>query len=160
MSRLRPAEWAVLGGALGLLVTMFFDWYEGPAGWPEDLNTTGWTSLGWFTIVLLVVCIACGLLLCGLLAADVGDAYNLPPGVILATLGLPTLLVLLVVVLLQPGLGPGLPNAVVKLQPAGWVGLLCAVLLVVGGLLSIHDERTTGAGRHYTPPPERPASPA
>jgi hypothetical protein len=160
VSHLRRAEWAVLVGAAGLLVTLFLDWYEGPAGTALAPNTSGWSSLGWFTVMLLVICIVAGLLLCALIAADAVDAFTLPPGVTLAMVGVPALLVLLLVLLFQPGLGTGLPNEAVTLQPAGWIGTACAVLLVAGGLLSLHDERTTGADRAFTPPTPRPAPPA
>ena len=168
MRRLRAAEWAVLVGAGGLLVSLFLDWYalDSPilersgVGARLDLNTTGWSALGWVMILLLVVCIVAGLLLVGLIASEAGDAYVLPPSVVLGTLGPPTLVILLLVVVFQPGLGAGLPNELVALEPAGWAGIACAILLVAGGLLSLRDERTTGPDRLFDPPPARPAPPA
>ena len=37
--------------------------------------------------------------------------------------------------------------------------MACAVLLVAGGLQSFRDERTTGADRIYTRPPDAPRRP-
>ncbi len=167
MKRLRIAEWLVLAGAIGLIVTLSMDWYDGGNERDVDfdrsalvLSTTGWAALGWLTIALLVICIAAGLLLFTLIAAGARDAYTLPPGVILVVLGLPTLLVLLIVVTLQPGLGAGLPNDAVRLEPVGCLGIACAFLLVGGGLASLRDERVTGPERIYRRPPARPAPPA
>lgn len=173
MKRLRPAEWAVLVGASGLLVTLFLDWYDLVAQGTgvgfvdrsiertlDQISTSGWSSLGWFTLLVLTICIVAGLILCVLTVAGVADGYVLPPAVVLAVLGKPALLVLLVVVVVQPGLGVGAPNDAVELTAAGWLGIACAVLLVGGGLLSIRDERTTGSDRVYSPPAPRPVPPA
>lgn len=162
MRRLRPSDWGVLVGAAGLLVTLFLDWFDvgGARVSSLDLSTTGWSSLGWFTVLLLALCIVLGLLLVVLLAAGAGDWANLPPGVALFALAPLTLIVLLVVVVLQPGLGAGLPNEVVSLQAAGWAGIACMVLLTVCALASIHDERRGTPGREFTPPEPRPAPPA
>ncbi len=168
MRRLRLAEWGVLVGGCGLLVTLFLDWYalqNATLVRPDviatiDAHTIGWSALGWLTTLFLVLCITAGLLLVALIASGAGDAYVLAPTVVLGTQGPLALIVLLVVVTLQPGLGEGLPNSVVTLEPAGWAGIACAVLLVVGGLFSLRDERTTGPGRHFEPPPARPAPPA
>ena len=186
MKRLRIAEWAVLVGAAGLLVTLFLDWYGVDGGYlldqlrapaierPEQsgpgalavgyaelrLDSSGWGALGWLTIALLISCVAAGLLLVTMIAAGATDVYALVPSVVLVVFGLPALIVLLVVVLFKPGLGADLSNGAVALEPAGWAGIGCAVLLVVGGLQSFRDERTTGADRIYTRPPARPAPPA
>lgn len=162
MKRLRIAEWIVLAGAIGLIVTLSMDWYaldDFDRSTPV-ISTTGWAALGWLTLALLVVCIAVGLLLFALLAAGARDAYTLPPGVVLVVLGLPALLVLLVDVTLQPGLGAGLPNDAVRLEPVGCLGIAFAFLLVGGGLASVRDERVTGPERFYRRPPARPAPPA
>jgi hypothetical protein len=165
--RLRPSDWGVLAGSAGLLVTLFMKWYEpdgnvsltqNPAG--TLLNTTGWSALGWFTVLLLALCIALGLLLVVLLAAGVGDWGNLPPGVALFALTPPALIVLLIVVLLQPGLGYGLPNDAVAMTTAGRAGVGLMVLLTVCASASIHDERRNTYGRTATPPTPRPAPPA
>ena len=165
--RLRPADWGVLVGATGLLLTLFMDWYEVAGAYvtrsadePLVVQPTGWASLGWLTVTLLALCIAAGLLLVVLLAAGVGDWANLVPAAVLFVLGPPTLLVLIIVVLLQPGLGSGLPNEIVSLTTAGWIGIACAVLLAGSGLASLHDERRTSPDRLVTPPVPRPAPPA
>ena len=89
-----------------------------------------------------------------------GDWANLPPGVALFALAPLTLIVLLAVVLLQPGLGYGLPNDAVAITTAGRVGVGCMALLTISALASIHDERRGTAGREFTPPAARPAPPA
>ena len=66
--------------------------------------------------------------------------------------------VLVVRVALQPGLGLGLPNRPVLVEAPAYAGLLFALLIPVGGFLSLSVERTdTAEARAFTPPPARPA---
>ena len=164
MKRLRFAEWVALLGAVTLLVTLFLDWFrvEGPGAQSLEAaaNTTGWTALGWVTVALLVICIVCAVALFVLTLAGAGDALTLPPGVVLGFVGPFALLVLIVVVLFQPGLGLGLPNDRVAMEPAGWIGLMGAFAMLLGGLASLRDERTTGPDRVAAKPDARPAPPA
>jgi len=148
LRRLKLAEWTALAGALGLLVTLFLDWYH-PG---RRTDASGWDTLGWLTLTLLVLAIVAALALALAFVLSGVDAFNDPPGVVLGAIGLPALLALLIDLLTAPW-----PHA--RLAPAGWAGAVFAVMLVAGGLASLRDERTTGYGRHFTPPPARPAPP-
>ncbi len=169
LARLRAAEWIALLGALVLFVVLFLDWFSaslrtvgarGGTLLTLELNTTGWASLGWFLVLLLAICMVLTLALCALIAAGADDAVTLPPAVALPVIGVPTLLILVIVVATQPGLGLGLPGSVVDVEPAAWAGVSGALLMVGGAIVSLRDERTTGADRRFTPPPARPAPPA
>jgi hypothetical protein len=141
LRRLKAAEWTALVGAVGLLLTLFLNWYR--VG--RRAHASGWDTLGWLTLTLLVIAIVAAIALAV-------DAFNTPPGVVLAAVGLPALAALFVDLLTAPW-----PSA--DLAPAGWAGAVFAVALVAGGMASIVDERTTGFGRHYTPPAPRAAPP-
>ncbi|HVP02167.1 MAG TPA: hypothetical protein VMT10_06315 [Solirubrobacteraceae bacterium] len=148
LRRLKLAEWAALVGALGLFASLFLDWYtpaRGHAG-------SGWNTLGWLTLTLLVITILAAVALAAAFIASPVDAFNTPPGVLLAAVGVPALVVLLIDLLTPPW-----PSA--SLAAAGWAGAVLAVLMVAGGLASLRDERTSGFGRHATPPPAQPAPP-
>jgi len=149
LRRLKAAEWTALVGAVGLLVTLFLNWYR--VG--RRAHATGWDTLGWLTLTLLVLAIVAALALTVALVVSAVDAFNTPPGVVLAAAGLPALAVLLVDLLTAPWPSAGL-------APAGWAGAVFAVVLVAGGMASIVDERTTGFGRRYAAPAPRPAPPA
>ncbi len=149
LRRLKLAEWTALVGAVGLLVTLFLDWYR--VGRRADAS--GWDTLGWLTLTLLLIAIVAALALALALVVSAVDAFNDPPGVVLAAIGLPALAALLIDLLSTPW-----PSA--DLAPAGWAGSVFAVLMVAGGMASMRDERTTGFGRRYTPPAPRPAPPA
>lgn len=163
--RVRLAERAALLGALGLVAALFADWFAvspgSRAGWkayaPLTARTTGWDSLGWLTLALLVICIVSAVALVAALVVSGLDAFHTPPGVALVAVGVPALMVLLFVMLARPGLGLDLPNDLVTVEPAGWIGLSCAVLMVAGGIASLHDQRLGGPGRRAGPAPARPA---
>jgi len=63
LGRLRLGEWVTLAGALGLFVTLFFDWFgvEGDGRFLEIvrvsgvLEKSGWSGVGWALAVLLAV---------------------------------------------------------------------------------------------------------
>lgn len=159
--RLRAGDWLLLVSALALLVLLVLDWFSAESAGTAAPETSGWSSLGWFVVALLVVTIALALVTVALLAAGAGDALNLKPAVVLAVLAPLTFLVLAVRVLVaQPGLGAGLPDEAVAVELAGWLGLLAALLLAAGAWISLHDERTDARGREFTPPEPRPAPPA
>jgi hypothetical protein len=149
LRRLKLAEWTALVGALGLLATLFLDWYR--AG--RRASATGWDTLGWLTLALLVIAIVAAIALAVALFVSAVDAFNDPPGVVLAAAGVLALAALLVDLLIPPWTGA-------RIAPAGWAGAVLAVVMVAGGLASLRDERTSGYGRHYRPPAPRPAPPA
>ncbi len=149
LRRLKLAEWTALVGAVGLVVTLFLNWYR--VG--RRAHATGWDTLGWLTLTLLVIAILAAFALAVALVVSGVDAFNDPPGVVLAAFG-PFALVALLIDLLTP------PWPSADLAPAGWAGAVFAVIMVAGGLASLRDERTTGFGRRYAAPASRPAPPA
>lgn len=167
LARLRAGELLAGGGAAGLFVLLFFDWFESPAvrlaaGFrPVDaLHTSGWGSLGWFVIVLLVGLMLAALALVVATARGEPVALSVAGGVLTAFFGSLIFIVLLLRVLTQPGLGVDAPNHLVEIQLAAYLGLLCALATAAGAWLSITDERTDAPESAFTPPPARPAPPA
>jgi hypothetical protein len=159
LRRVRAGEWVALVGAIGLLVTLFADWFGlAPAARGNgDHQESGWAALGWALDVLLVVAIAAGLATALTVALRQTPAWSVAAGVLTAGLGTIAFLVLLLrVVLFQPGFGAGLPNELVDVQAAAYVGLVFCALIPVGGMLALRDERTGAPDSAYTPPPPRP----
>ncbi len=163
MKHVRAAEWAVLIGAIGVLVTLWQPWFSYAVTLemfpPRDLvlTVTGWDGLGWLMVTLLVVSALLGIGLFFTFAMNAGDATTLPFGATLGAVAVPMLIALLVVLLSRPGLGIDLPASAVGIEPAGWIGAASAALLTAGSLVSIRNERTDGPSRAYSPPPPRPA---
>lgn len=172
MSRLRAADLLVLASALGLLATLFLDWFSvdrdgipTPDGWnsyvPLDLALSGWSSLGWLLVALLCLLVLLGIVVVALLALGVADLRNLPVAVVLCALAPPILVAALIRVLLaQPGLGAGLPNDAVGVAAGGWLGLAATTLLAFAAWASLGADRTTLPKRASLPPAARPAPPA
>lgn len=159
MSRLRAAE--VLAGvaALVLLASLPFTWFTVDAGnlMAVDLDASGWSGLGWAMVAFLVVSALLALGLCVAILVSRSDLGGLVFGIALAVVSVPTLLALVVVLVLRPGLGLGLPRDAVGLAPAAWAGAVAMAALAAGAIASLRDERTTGADRQFTPPAARPA---
>ncbi len=146
--RLRPADWLILFSAVAVPATLGMNWFTTPEG-----HETGWSSLGWATLALIVLVDVLALVLVVLIAIGARDAVNLPPGVFLAALMPFTLIVTLVVTLLKPGEATGI-------ETGAWAGLGALVLLTAAAWLSIRDERVDQPSRYVEPPPARPAPPA
>jgi hypothetical protein len=167
VSRMRVGEWVAAVGAAGLFVMLFLDWFSvdgQAAGWkaytsPADgLHLSGWGSLGWFMVVLLCLAILGGAALASMTVRRTSPAWPVGAAVLTWIVGSLIFLVLVVRVALQPGLGLGLPNRPVLVEAPAYAGLLFALMIPVGGFLSLRDERTdTAEARAFTPPPARPA---
>jgi len=167
--RLRPGEALAGAAAVGLFAVLFLHWFGvhapnlrgaeivGYLHVNRALHTTGWSSLGWFVDVLLVASIASALALAALTVSRAAVAVSVGAGVLTAAFGSIVAIVLLARVITQPGLGAGLPNALVDIKAAAWIGVALAALIAVGGWIAIRDERTDAAESAYTPPPPRPA---
>jgi hypothetical protein len=160
LSRLRLGEWLALIGALGLLVTLFLDWFGLTAtvhvigGGREQ---SGWAGLGWVIGVLLAVTIAGGVATALTTALRQTPAWSVSAAVLTAPLGAVVFVVLLLrIVLFQPDLGAGLPNALVDVNAVAYLGLLFCALIPIGAFLALRDERTGAPESAYTPPPPRP----
>lgn len=168
IGRLHTGELLAAAGAVALFVLLFFDWFAIEAGkHPERsafvftgaLHTTGWSSLGWLLIVLLALAMAAAVALALLTAGARPVAQSVAACVLTILIGGLSALVLLVRVITQPGLGIGLPNALVEVKVVAWVGFLCALAIPVGAWLALADERTEAPESAYTPPPPRPVPP-
>jgi hypothetical protein len=168
ISRLRLGECVAALGALGLLVVLFLDWFSidgHAAGWKayaplgtDAVHLSGWGSLGWFMNVLLCLLIVGGAALAYLTVMGPSPAWPVGTAVLCWIAGSLIWIVLAIRVAVQPGLGLGLDNEVVLVEAPAYLGLLFALLVPVGGFLSLRDERThTAESRAYTPPPARPA---
>ncbi len=159
MRRLRAAEIVAGVGAVVLLASLPMTWFDVEAGslMATALATTGWAGLGWAMVAALVLCALLALGLCLAIAAGRSDAPGLVVGIALVVVAVPTLMALVIVLLARPGLGVGLPRGAVGLAPAAWAGAVAIAAIAAGSVASLHNERTSGAGRRYTPPAPRPA---
>jgi hypothetical protein len=177
VGRLRRGELIALVGAVGLLVVLFLKWFDLDAGAltaqaePEvqrsgfdeitvslpDIHQTGWATLGWFLDALLVLSIAGGLALSYMTLKRATPAWPVGASILTIAVGGIAFLVLLVrVVLAQPGLGVGLPDGAVAAELPAYLGLLFAALIPVGAWMALGDERKDAPESAYTPPPARP----
>jgi hypothetical protein len=147
MTRMRAGEWVAGAGAVGLFVLLFLSWFDGPVD-----GGSGWTTLGWFVDLLACVAIFGGLALSYMTVKRASPAWPVGAGVLTWVVGSLIFLVLLVrVTIAQPGI-----DELVSVQLPAYLGLLCALLIPVGGFLSLRDERTGSAeARDYQPPPAR-----
>lgn len=174
MSRLRAGEWIAGVGGVGLFIIMFFDWFGidanavrfdsdgGPGGIvnklslykPVDLGADGWSSLGWFMVVLVCVQLLGAAALVYMTLKRASPAWPVGAGVLTWTLGSAIWLVLLFrVCIAQPG-----PDALIAVRLPAYLGLLFSALIPIGGLVSIRNERTrTPESLAYMPPPARTA---
>jgi hypothetical protein len=155
--RLRAGELVAGLGAVGLVAVLFMDWFA-PLGWAmrEDAARSGWTTLGWLLVSLLVLLALAAL---WLVAATVAGAVTqaVAAGVTTAALGTITVPVLLLRVLTQPNLGVGAPDSLVDIRWGAVLGLLCTGLIPLGAWWMLKDERTAAPESRYEPPPPRPA---
>jgi hypothetical protein len=166
--RLRRGEVLTGVGALGLLVSLFLDWFGlNPGAFPGPfakvvaaaLTQDGWSSLGWLMVLILVVAILlAGWLVVAALRAD-AIAQAVGAAVLTAAFGTLAFVVLAVRVLTQPDLGVGAPNAVVDVHAGAYLGLLFCALLAIGGWTTLADERTDAPESRVTPPDARPVPP-
>jgi len=168
IGRLRTGELLAFAGAVGLLITLFFDWFgldlgsvRLPAGVQvavngNGLHQTGWASLGWFMVLLLCIQIFGGLAITYMTLRRSTPAWPVGAAVLSISLGGLIFLILLVRVLTQPGLGGDLPNALVSVELPAYLGLLFSALIPAGAWIVLRDERTEAPESAYTPPPARP----
>jgi hypothetical protein len=179
MSRLRAGELIAGAGGVGLFVLLFFDWFgldqdglkhlgwsaSAPAGAGETRvqlfwtsgSPDGWSTLGWFMVVLLCVQMLGAAALVYMTLRRASPAWPVGAGVLTWLVGSVIWLVLLVrVCVAQPG-----PDLLVAVQLPAYLGLFFSALIPIGGLVSIRNERTrTPEALAYMPPPARTAPPA
>jgi hypothetical protein len=167
---LRSGEVLAGAGALALFVLLFLDWFEpalpsrvtetsGRVVGPEP-HLSGWTSLGWPMLVLLLLVIVLALWLAAATAFAGTVSQPVAAGVLLSAIGALALGALVMrVLVVQPGLGLGLPNGQVDVRLPAYLGIAAAALIVAGAWRSMADERTDAPESAYEPPPARPAPP-
>jgi hypothetical protein len=160
VSRLRAGELLAGAGAVGLLLVLCLNWFslDRPPGLHliGTLHTTGWTSLGWLLVAMLTIVAFGGLSIAYMTLRRTSPAWPVGAAVLTVAVGGLTFLILLVRVLTQPGLGAGLPNAMVLVEVPAYVGLLFTALIPLGAWLALRDERLHAPESAYTPPPARP----
>ena len=141
LSRLRIGELLSGAAALALLVTLAFDWNRDVGG-----AESGWSSLGVVTLVLVLAAIAVAFALVFATVTKRPAAIPIGAAGITTAVGIVVLLVLaLRVLLLDDSLG------------GAYLGLLCMLLIPVGGWVTMADERTDAP---YSAPPDLPVRPA
>jgi hypothetical protein len=172
-ARLRIGEITAGAGALVLSVLLFLDWAKPetsvlrdpgadlPLG-PDRLAQSGFSTLGWVLVVMLVVLILCAVAL-AILTVTERDTPVLAVVAAVATTfwALAVFLVLLVrLTLAQPDLGLSLPDDRVNILAPAWLGLLCVALIGAGGWLTLRDDRLQSPASEPPEVPVRPAPPA
>ena len=167
MNRLRAGEYVAALGAVGLLVVLFFDWFAFHLTRAGNVGVfvrgtggmSGWSTLGWFMDVLLCVAIFGGLSLSYMTVKRTSPAW--PVGAAVLTVGLGAVIALALALRLLDLAGDssfGPAKVAIGVQLPAYLGLLFAILIPVGGFLSLKDERTDSPeARAYTPPPARAA---
>jgi hypothetical protein len=168
--RLRAGERLAGAGAVALFVVLFVPWFDlgvrtrvveraGRLLLPE-LHRSGWSALGWPVAALLLIAMGATVWLA---VATMGDglvAQAMAATVAVAVAGTVAFVVLLVrVTLAQPGLGAGVPDALVSVRFAAYLGLLACAAMTAGAWWAMADERTSAPESAYTPPAPRPAPP-
>jgi hypothetical protein len=168
--RLRSGEILAGAGAVALFVLLFLDWFRLEIR-PRitetsgsivgiELHLSGWTSLGWPMAVLLLAEIVLALWLAAATLFSSTVSQPVAAGVLVTAVGALALVALVVrVTIVQPGLGIGAPDELVAVQWPAYAGLAATAAILVGGWLSMADERTDAPESAYTPPPARPAPP-
>jgi hypothetical protein len=164
VSRLRAGEWTAAAGAALLMVALFLEWFsrvvlEG-VGFANDVVVrdveTGWSALGWVTLVFVVAAIGIAAWLSFAVATGRPVAQIVAASVLTAAVGtLAFVAIALRVLIFQPG-----PNEITEVRYGAWLGLLGALFLALGGWWAIKDERTDAPESAYTPPEPRPPPPA
>jgi hypothetical protein len=160
VSRLRAGELLAGAGAVGLLLVLCLKWFslDRPPGLHliGTLHTTGWASLGWLLVAMLTVVAFGGLSIAYMTLRRTSPAWPVGAAVLTVAVGGLTFLILLVRVLTQPGLGRGLPNAMVLVEVPAYLGLLFTAVIPLGAWIALRDERLHAPESAYTPPPARP----
>ncbi|WP_022928504.1 hypothetical protein [Patulibacter americanus] len=176
---LRRGELLVFLGLLGLLATLFLDWFQSGTfgdretmdGGPDGVSAfrvtvqagRGWDPLGhpWLELVALFVLA---------LVAVLGTAVRARPGrptygaLVALVLAIPLgALVLLTTLLRGLVFRPGftLGDTTLRFDPAvgTYVGLASILVALVGLWVALGDDRTAAPESAYEPPPARPVPP-
>ena len=115
----------VLVGAIVLLVSLFLNWWTGPAG---QISVSAWTALEVADLILAVIAVIAILLV--LPAPPVKADFNKSSAAWLPWLGPISLVVIAAALVTDPPSVNGLSLAV-----GAWIGLGGAIAMTVGGIL-------------------------
>lgn len=142
LSRLRRGERIAGVAGIVLFVDMFLSWYE-PHESGLALSWNAWQAFSLVDLVMLVAIVA-AVGLAVLTATQRTVALPVTAAVITTALAfLVTLLVAFRVLIDQPGMGVGAPNAAIDNTIWAWVGLLACIGMLYGGYDSMRDEGTS-----------------
>jgi len=154
-SRLRAGELISGSAALALLGSLFLDWnrdtgpFDASASIRQFGTESGWSSLGWLMLLLLLGAVALALLLVVTTARRSPVGLPVSIAVVTAGVGIVVTLVLAVRLLfLDDSLG------------GAYLGGLLMLLISVGGWVAMADERTEAPSSAAPDLPRRPAPPA
>jgi hypothetical protein len=157
VSRLRAGEWLTLSASVGLFAVLFLDWFEDPrqrggavfGALDRTVGVSGWSGLGWFMDLLLVLVIFGGIAVAFTTVRKSSPAMPVGSAVLTAAIGLIVFVVLALRVLVRA-------NGPTTVEVWAYAGLLLAALVPAGAFLTLRDERTGAPESAYTPPPARP----
>ncbi len=181
LARLRLGERVTAVAAIALLVVLFLDWARPETSVLRDpgaelpptldaeanravgafvdrLAQSGFHTLGWFLVAMLLVLVAGALTLVVVTVTE----RETPVLAVVAAVGT-TFWALVVFVTLgvrltlgQPDLGLSLPDDRVDILGPSWLGLLCVAAIGAGGWLTLRDDRLDSP---LSVPPEVPVRP-
>lgn len=141
-SKLGTGEQIAAGGALVLVIALFFPWYDVTVkGLGATGSATAWEAFGFIDILLLLVSV----LVIGVVVAKAADALPaLPvaPGQLVAAAGAIALLLILYRLVDAPGFDvPAVVSDAIDVTPkAGlFIGLIAAGALTFGGYRAMND---------------------
>jgi hypothetical protein len=165
---LRRGELLVLLGLVGLLASLFLDWfadggYSSPAGAAFVVVRPGWGTLGhpWLELLALFVLALVTVLVTTLRARPGRPTYGAMVALVLAIpLGTLTLLTtILRGLVLRPGIDTA--DSTLRIDPALglWLGLASILVALVGLWVALGDDRTAAPESAYEQPPARPVPP-
>jgi hypothetical protein len=138
-SRLRAGELVAGLGALALVVSLVLPWYDVAA---PGAHETGLRALGWFAVLVFVLAVVAGVGLVLATLVEVSPARPVAVGVLAVPIGLAAILVLVVRLIAEPGLGVDATDAEVALRWPAWAGLAATLAILAGAWIAIGDERT------------------
>lgn len=165
----RRGELLVLLALLGLLATLFLDWFEsgtrsvGSAAYAGVFTARvdpGWGALGhpWLELLALFAVALVAVLVTAVRARPGRPTYGAMVAIVLAIpLGALVLLTtLLRGVVFRPGVSLG--DETLRVDPAAgvWIGLASILVALVGLWLALGDDRTAAPESAYEPPASRP----
>ena len=173
----RRGELLVLVGLVGLLATLFLDWFESgdsgvsgayfgvevADGGIGALVDRGWGGLGhpWLELLALLALALAAVLLTALRARPGRPTYGAMVAIVLAIplAALTLLATALRSLLFRPGIDAG--DGTLRFDPAlgTWIGLASILVALVGLWVAIGDDRTAAPESAYEPPEPRPVPP-